>query len=528
LRRAAFLLAALIVATPVLGGDAFYEEIDLSTVRRLAIQDKGRKKPLDSFARQRVKLITGYECLDGEDPVATLLAMVFERDRWQKRKALRIDFHPLLKLLRKPAGTKRVSIEEIRKNPAFRNAFDRIDRTAAQRDPGKKAILELSHRLLYFGQLESDLRIVPDPSDPEATWWSIAKIEGHTPAVRAKLKSAYGDLRRAFRERDAAAFNERAARLARMLRELAPELYPGEPVLGLECTYNAWKPFRMTWVAYALGFACFLLYFAAGKRPLYWVAFVVMVSGLLIHAAGLGLRSVIGGRAPLANLYESIIVFGAALILFAIIFEAIYRARILGAVACFLGFLTMILADLTGINKGIDPLVPVLNSAWLQFHVITVMLGYGAFALDFGIGLSYLIVRSVRGGSAAAEKETEEGKARRKEVVEAKGEASKSSLAALERYNYRVLQIGFLFLTLGIVTGSIWANYAWGRYWGWDPKETWSFVTWIVYGVILHGRLVGWIRGVKSALASVIGFATVLFTWFGVSFLLPGLHSYLS
>jgi cytochrome c-type biogenesis protein CcsB len=159
--------------------------------------------------------------------------------------------------------------------------------------------------------------------------------------------------------------------------------------------------------------------------------------------------------------------------------------------------------------KEIVPLAPVLKSFWHPFHVIFAFLGNASFSLAFCCGIMYLI---------------QEHQLKTKKV----GAITQRlpSLKILDDLNYQSLTFGFPLLTLGIITGAIWAEYAWGRYWGWDPKETWSLITWFLYAALLHQRLtVGW-RGRKAAIMAIVGFLAVLFTFLGVNLILPGLHTY--
>jgi cytochrome c-type biogenesis protein CcsB len=163
-----------------------------------------------------------------------------------------------------------------------------------------------------------------------------------------------------------------------------------------------------------------------------------------------------------------------------------------------------------GVSSKIDPLVPALQSNWLHAHVITCFLSYASFALSCGVSVLYLI------------------KNRKKE--KGKKETGWISLfpplESLDALVYKTIAVGFPLLTIGIITGAAWANYAWGSSWSWDPKETWSLITWFLYAALLHQRLtVGW-RGRKAAIMAIVGFLAVLFTFLGVNLLLPGLHSY--
>ncbi|RLC28349.1 MAG: c-type cytochrome biogenesis protein CcsB [Deltaproteobacteria bacterium] len=264
---------------------------------------------------------------------------------------------------------------------------------------------------------------------------------------------------------------------------------------------------------YFAAFMCYLLMMVMGKDLPGRVATWLSAGGLLIHSAGITLRWVTShrlgiGHAPFSNLYESLIFFGWAIMLLYLIMEWRTRNRSLGAFVTPLAFLAMAYASYApDINDRIQPLIPALKSNWLIAHVITCFFGYAAFGLSFGLSIMYLLKRLDRG----------EGKNIFLRLIPGKG--------ILDELNYQMVVIGFLMLTLGIITGAVWAHSAWGSYWSWDPKETWSLITWFIYASVLHSRLVrGW-QGKKIAILCFIGFSCVLFTYFGVNYL-PGLHSY--
>ncbi len=239
-----------------------------------------------------------------------------------------------------------------------------------------------------------------------------------------------------------------------------------------------------------------------------WTAVV----GLAGNTAGIILRWVESyrmgiGHAPLSNLYESLIFFAWTITLIYLYIERRHNFRIMGAIATPLAFLALAYASLSpNINDRIQPLLPALKSNWLIAHVIACFIGYAAFAIAFGISIMYLVKkRDTQSTSGLMERFPAPN--------------------VLEELNHQMVVLGFLFLSAGIITGAVWANSAWGRYWGWDPKETWSLITWFVYATLLHARMMrGW-RGRKIAYLSIFGFGAVLFTYFGVNYL-PGLHSY--
>lgn len=216
------------------------------------------------------------------------------------------------------------------------------------------------------------------------------------------------------------------------------------------------------------------------------------------------------GHAPLSNLYESLVFAAWAIMLIYLVSEVRTKQRVLGVFPALFAFLAMAYASFsTGIDSRIQPLLPALKSNWLIAHVVTCFLGYAAFAVSSGISVLYLLQRVQTGNPGP------------------KGFfAILPEKRQLDEFNYQMILFGFLWLSLGIITGAVWANSAWGTYWSWDPKETWSLITWFIYAALLHARtLKGW-RGTRVAWLSLAGFGCVLFTYFGVNFLLSGLHSY--
>lgn len=247
------------------------------------------------------------------------------------------------------------------------------------------------------------------------------------------------------------------------------------------------------------------------KTALENTASLLWVAGVIGNVAGFLLRwseslRLGYGHAPLSNLYESLVFFGLTAGLLYLYVERKSGRKEIGAFVAPLVFLALAYASLSPhINDQIRPLIPALKSNWLISHVLTCFLGYAGFAVAFSVSLMYLL--------------------RPDQPVAGTLMARLPDPDTLDDLNYRMIVFGFLFLSLGIITGSVWANSAWGSYWSWDPKETWSLITWMIYAVLLHARLMRDWTGRRVAWLSVIGFFAVLFTYFGVNFL-PGLHSY--
>ena len=260
-------------------------------------------------------------------------------------------------------------------------------------------------------------------------------------------------------------------------------------------------------------FMLYLLMMVMGRATFGKLASLVSVVGLGAQSLAIILRWVesyqLGiGHAPFSNLYESLIFFSWTITLLYLIVEWRTKNRTLGAFVMPLAFLAMAYASFSpNIASRIQPLVPALKSNWLITHVITCFFAYAAFGISFGLSLMYFLKRL----------DNDKKNSTFLKLIPRKG--------ILDDLNYQMVAIGFLMLTLGIITGSVWAYSAWGRYWGWDPKETWSLITWFIYAAVLHSRMVrGW-TGKKIAIMSIIGFFCVLITYFGVNYL-AGLHSY--
>ncbi len=268
-------------------------------------------------------------------------------------------------------------------------------------------------------------------------------------------------------------------------------------------------------IAYLLSSAFYLALFIFRNSTPGFIGMLLAAAGLLIQTVGIGLRWYesyqIGiGHAPLTNMYESLVFFSWCTALFYLAMELKYKTRVIGAFVMPFAFIALAYASFSDrINDQISPLIPALQSNWLIAHVVTCFIGYGAFAVAGSLGMIYLLKKS------AGDKPAQEGLF-----------SSLPELKIIDDLTHKTIIFGFMWLSAGIITGAIWANEAWGTYWSWDPKETWSIITWFVYALTLHARFTrGW-SGTRIAWLAIIGFVAVFFTYFGVNFLLSGLHSY--
>jgi cytochrome c-type biogenesis protein CcsB len=265
--------------------------------------------------------------------------------------------------------------------------------------------------------------------------------------------------------------------------------------------------FKFASFFYLFGTLAYLGYIIFLREPLSKLALIIVSIGFASHTLALITRYAEAGHTPVTNLYESLSFFAWMIIGVLLIVNLKYKVKILGAFITPIALILMLFAFT--LPREILPLAPVLRSFWHPLHVVFAFLGNAIFALAFCCGVMYLI---------------QEKQLKSKKL----GAITKRlpPLKVLDDLNYQSLKFGFPLLTLGIITGAVWANYAWGRYWDWDPKETWSLITWLLYAALLHQRLtVGW-RGRKAAIMAIAGFLAVLFTFLGVNLLLSGLHTY--
>jgi len=274
-----------------------------------------------------------------------------------------------------------------------------------------------------------------------------------------------------------------------------------EQFLGIEslCFYGALGLYFAAMVLY-------LAFFLGKNEKLGRVATYVLWGGFILHSLALVSRGLGAQRVPLSNQYEFATSFAWGIALVYLIFERRYSFRAMGAFVA--PVILLIIGYAAMQNKDVRPLMPALRSLWLTFHVATAVVSYGAFGVAFGVSGMYLL----------RDRFQEDDFIQR----------HLPTLGKLDMISYRAVASGYFFLTLVIITGAIWAESAWGRYWAWDPKETWSLITWIIYAIYLHMRIVkGW-SGKKAAVFALIGFICVLFTYVGVNTLLPSIHSYVN
>ena len=499
---------ALALAASTAGADT-----DLAPLRSIAVQDGGRLKPLDTFARESARRITGAkpftggETVKGLDAVEWLLAMLSDPVRWQSEPIVRVAHADLRAAVGLPAERDRFSYSQLVAHEGLTNEIasvrDKLSRDEALTPVESEVVALYETLVLMRGLLDgSAVRLVPVNGE-SGEWLSVADLApGAAGGGLASARDRMGALVAARTRGEGTAVA--ATALRDELRALGGAQYADAVALAREVGYNRVKPFRLAWMLYLLAFLLLLASFPLASRALGWAGLVLAGLGLASNTHGLVLRTLISGRAPVTNMYETVVFVAWGAVLLALVFEALYRGRVAATCASGLAVVALILADNVPILDGsIAPLVPVLrDNMWLTLHVLTITLGYAAFFLAMGLGHLNLGLFVLAPGRAAL-------------------------LKSLSLFLYRSLQVGTFFLAIGTLLGGVWASYSWGRFWGWDPKETWALIALLGYLAVLHGRLIGWFKEFGLAVGSIAGFLLVLMAWYGVNYVLgTGLHAY--
>lgn len=514
------LIVGLLLASSIYAeeGPTKREGFDWTNASLLAVQDRGRLKPVDTFARESVQFITGKTKWKGMEPTEVVFGwlIAFEKE-WENEPFIRVAYGPVKKLLGLPADRQFFSPEELRSNEALkanmREILQKQRRAEPLNDIEKKVMQVQNQRSLLEATVAGQtLAIIPHPNGMTEPWLSLASLTDRTasetlpPTEIERLRQTIGGVLQGFSDRKAELWNNSTLELKSLLSgDMGKGGYPTAGALKRERFYNHFRPFRWAWVGYLTAFIFLTAFLVTGRKQLRWVGLSALATGFLVHTAGFILRIFVSGRPPVTNMYESVIWVSWGCVLFAMIIGSSYKKAIIPAAASVFAIVALVLADTlpSVLDPSIQPLEPVLRSNfWLTIHVLTITLSYAAFALSLCLGnvvLGHFLFRP--------------------------GKTETIQYATL--YMYRAIQIGVVLLAAGTILGGVWADYSWGRFWGWDPKEVWALIALLLYLAVLHARFAGYLQGFGFAAAAVISFLGVLMAWYGVNFVLgAGLHSY--
>jgi len=522
---AAFVLGSMMVsagalALPEVPPDPVVKRpgFEFSTLRTVAIQDRGRSKPLETFAIETLRSVTGKTSWNGMEPVEVLFGWLVAFDReWEDEAIFRVDHQGLKGRIGLAPDRKYFSSVELRDN----SKLEELVREAASKDRRKerldtleKKAVELRNQLQLIDYVASGqaFTVLPNPAGVNETWFSLTLLTSasdkapYTQAQMERLQDQIGRLLKTFLSKDAAGWNTVVGEFVPFVQnELGSSAYADRTKLAVEHHFNILHPFRWSWVLYSLSLVLFLAALVTKNRPFTLGAYAAYFSAVLLHSYGFALRCYIAGRPPVTNMYESVIWVTWGCAIFALILRKFYRNDAITASATVFASVGLILVDNLPnvLDPGLHPLEPVLRSNfWLTIHVLTITLSYAAFALALCIG--NVVLGCYFGAKAWQER-----------------------AQPLTLYMYRAVQIGVVLLAAGTILGGVWADYSWGRFWGWDPKEVWALIALLLYLAVLHGRFTGWLQGFGFVTATICSFLGVLMAWYGVNFVLGvGLHSY--
>ena len=552
-------------ATSIADKSTFAAKLDLKPLRDLAVWHSGRVKVLDTLARETVLKIAGRKSyfdvapIDGGkvdsfgapegagkkvffDPVFTLFDLIVDPAYYYEKPVLAIDYLPLRRAFLEAAfGEKEESrisrwLKLQRISPRMVQEFGpAVSQKFFAEAPYRESLGKLDQQLEIWRLSRANLMLVaPEASDRQ--WMHLATLAADHPARIAAAK-----LGESWRKLDADGANAAIKALAESVGSINAAQYPTTK-RDLEIFYNKANAFEWGMWAYFFTFLALVLGFGTGRRWLLGLGTVTLLLAIGLHATGFTLRCIIAERFAIQNQFESMtgVSLFAAVVGLAIMM--LKRQYLFGAAAAGVGFLILITATQTAIpGQVIEREAAILNtSVLLKYHVTTVLVSYGLIALGFIISTFYLVTHyaaKMRGAQSAAvvaqvslggtTAVVTTGDDATSEAAGGFSPAKQKVLDELDTAQMTVLQLAFWTLGVGILLGAWWADHSWGRWWAFDPKETWALITWIVYLIVIHLRFTtGRNKALVTAWLSVAGFVVMLWTYFGVNLLLPGLHAY--
>jgi len=491
----------------------------------LVVQNSGgRMEPLDTLSRQILSKVSRKHSILSLDANQIHLAMLTHPDIFQKMKMIKIS-HPLIaKKLGLPKNTKYVAYDDFfdKKTGKYILADDiqkAVRKKSSQRDMYDKELIKVDERVnvLYMTFSGSLLKIFPKPNDKQHRWFSpIEAMKNFSPKeaafVQYLVRNYFIAVEKGVKSGDWRDADSNLTIIRKFQYFYGGSIIPSQKRIKMEILYNKLNIFsRLVPVYLLVGLILLILAFVNIVKPAFslkWpvrVSLAILTIALLAQTAGLIIRWYIAQHAPWSNAYESIIYISWATVLAGFVFAK--RSPITLAATSILAGIFLFVAHLNWLDPQITNLVPVLKSYWLMIHVAVITASYGFLGLGALLGMFVLFLFIVRGkdGNPNIDRAIKE----------------------LTLINEMTLLIGLALVTVGNFLGGVWANESWGRYWGWDPKETWAAVTILVYAAVVHMRFIPQLKGIYAFnVAAVLAYSSVIMTYFGVNYYLSGMHSY--
>ncbi|MEA2091008.1 MAG: cytochrome c biogenesis protein CcsA, partial [Campylobacterota bacterium] len=516
---------------PIIKTIISFEKEHAKKFGELVIQDSGgRMKPMDTLSTEILaKIHRGSHIKIGKyklDSNQVILGMMMKPDAYRDIKIIYTKNPEVNKLIGTALDAKYASFAQFFSDPTQMRGYKlaKIVDTAVRKEPKHrdmldKAVLKVDERVniaysVYTGAL---MRMWPKPNDLNNKWYpTIEALQTFTQEDGERLRAVavkyFTSIDKALSGEGWGDADKAIAKLAEYQKFYGAEVYPTQNRIKAEVFYNKAHIFETLYPYYLLlGFVLLIFSFVKILKPSFNIAiFSKTTLGLLslffiAHTFGLGLRWYISGHAPWSNGYESMIYIAWATVLAGFIFSK--RSSMTMASTAVLTGLILFVAHLNWMDPQVTNLVPVLNSYWLSIHVAVITASYGFLGLGALLGFIVVILFILK------------TKKNDKHIT--------LSIKELNSINEMSLMAGLVLLTIGNFLGGVWANESWGRYWGWDPKETWALVTIIIYAVVIHLRFIKSIYSeFNFAVISLMAYTSVIMTYFGVNYYLAGLHSY--
>lgn len=530
---------------------AFADAVDLAPLRDLAVFHNGRVKIIDTLARETIETIMGRRDFvdfkvreDGQadkkhyDPLFTFIDIVIDPAYYLERPLIHVEYLPLREAFLDRLYPDKDENEWWKRLGRLKPgelmlAWREMGPRLPMDNPTQRALGKMSQAFSLYQDSWRNLLMVA-PKGTELQWHHLSEEPASSPVANAAAA-----LGRAWRAGDAPKANEAIRTLAAELPKINAENYPAGR-RSLEATYNRVNAFEWGYWLYAISLLLLLLAFGTGRKWLAVSGVVMLISAVGMHGFGFVARCIIAERFAIQNQFESMTGLSLFAALVGMGIMIIRKQWLFGAAAAGVGFMVLLTATQTGIpGVSVEREAAILNtSVLLKYHVTTVLVSYGLIALGFMVSLFYLgthyaarLKAGVTGGGPALAMGEAGGmgavSAEALGLEEGQPAGTARVLSDLDKAQMIILQLAFWTLGVGILLGAWWADHSWGRWWAFDPKELWALVTWIVYLIVIHLRLTGLKnRGLVTAWMSVVGFIVMLWTYFGVNLLLPGLHAY--
>jgi len=476
----------------------------------------GRIEPLSTLNSEIVRKVSGKSTLYGNSADEVVLSMMTQPEIWQTLPIIKVADKNLAAEL--GANGKYVTIKQLfdaqghyRISESVSKAYEK---TPAFRNRLEKEYINVDERVsICFMVFQGSMFNLYPRAKKEDGWYSPGDdAKEYSGGDSIFIKSGFQLLLQTVSEQNYADANQILSAIEKFQLKYGGQLIPSQTKKNIEIFYNKVNPFKRVFPFYLLfGFLLLLILFINIFRQkqlskyLRYTFSILIFLLFLVHTGGLVLRWYISGHAPWSNGFESVVYVAWAVMLAGFVFGRKYPMVI--GTAAFLSGISLFVAHLSWMSPEITPLVPVLKSYWLTIHVSIITASYGFLGLSSFLGIMVMILIVIR-------KESNQQKVN-------------GFIDQITTINELSATVGLYFLTIGTFLGGIWANESWGRYWGWDPKETWALITVVIYSFIVHMRLIPSLKGIFNYnMASILSFASVLMTYFGVNYYLSGLHSY--